>query len=181
MNKIRIYVGHKLTKANPAFLERMQAIIRHAEQNLSDTCEFMKFLGTKDGTSWDVFDKDIEQNVKNCDLFICIVDEESTGLGMEIGAAFWKSGKPMLLVRTMHTHVSRLPLGSVQHYPQQILDRSMTDVAVIDSSDFVSFIQEAITIYRLGTDEAFRYPSLDVLAKAAGLEIGVPIPRGWKS
>lgn len=164
-NKIRIYVGHKLTKAKPDFLERMERIRRHAEQVLADRCEFMKFLGVKDGTPLDVFQQDIEKNVGECHLFVCIIDEESTGLGMEIGAAAWKSGKPILLVRTEHAQVSRLPIGAVQRYPEQIMERVMAETSVVDANDFVSFIEEAISKYRLATDAPVSFPNLDEMSR----------------
>lgn len=123
--KFRVYLGHKLTNATPEFLKRMEDLKTFLKENLPE-CVFLDFLGVTAGTAQDVWIQDIEGNVATCDLFVAFLDEESTGLGMEIDSAFSNYGKPILLLASANAHVSRLPLGGAERHPRQIVFRRVT-------------------------------------------------------
>jgi hypothetical protein len=145
------YLGHKLTNANPAFLKKMADLKMFLKSQLSD-CEFLEFLGMTDGTAGDVYNKDIKENVANCDLFIVFIDEESTGAGIEFGAALYGYGKPILVLATEGVRVSRLCLGAEEHHSEQIMVSR-----VVSPTSVVIAIREAIKAFRLDTKNPTRF------------------------
>ena len=139
--KIRLYIGHKLTNATPQFQAKMDSLRTYLEGALPE-CMVLKFLGTKAGTCGDVYDKDIVENVGSCQLFVAIVDEESTGLGVEIGAALWRSKVPMLILYMPESRVSRLVTGPVDRNGIQMIERTYSA-----PPEAVSHIRAAIKIF----------------------------------
>lgn len=131
--KIRVYFGHKLTKASEEFLEKMRetkAFLKEAFPQF----EFLEFLGTTQGTIADVYTQDITVNVATCDLFIAYVDEESTGVGIELGAALYQYKRPILLLAGKEKTISRLVLGIVPHHPDQALFFRVSEPAHIQAT-----------------------------------------------
>ncbi len=155
MNKILIYPGHKLTRADPAFIEKMNVLKAFLEKELS-TCALLNFLGVKLGTRGDVYKKDILTNVKTCDLFVAIADEESTGLGIEVGAALWYFGRPILVLYHVSAMVqsptsdkagvSRLIGGAVDYNQEQMIERPISC-----PEDALMAVKEAIELFRIGS------------------------------
>lgn len=129
--KLKLYLGHKLTKASEEFLASMALIRSEIERTLGDEWEVLKFLGVTAGTRTDVYDKDIETNVAECDLFVAIVDEESTGLGIEIATALFRFNTPILIVYTAGARVSRLVGGMVDRNPHLMMEKSIGNPADI--------------------------------------------------
>ncbi len=177
MKKIVIYFGHKLTKADPKFIEKMDALKKMLEERF-DTCEFLKFLGVKDGTRADVYKQDILTNIASCDLFVCFVDEESTGLGIEIGAALWGYRKPILVLSTTGAHISRLIGGAVDYNPTQMIERQIRQHV---HEDAVKALAEAIELFGLVCEE--RQWVDPTLSAGPMIQAGYETGRvsGWKS
>lgn len=168
MSKIMLYFGHKLTHADPAFIAYMDSVKKNLADCLKDKIILLKFLGTTDGTRTDVYTCDIEENVATCELFVCFVDEESTGLGIEIGAALWRYGKPILVLHTGRKAISRLVGGAVDRNQNQMLERCAPNMV-----DVVAAVLECITFYKLDTSNPVRFDCLESLR---------PHPSvGWKS
>ncbi len=151
-----LYFGHKLTHADEAFIAYMDSVKKTLIDRLSHKIILLRFLGTTDGTRTDVYKCDIEENVATCDLFVCFVDEESTGLGIEIGAALWRYGKPILVLHTGRKKVSRLVGGAIDCNPKQMLERCTPNV-----SDVVAAVEECIWLYKLDTASPIRFDCLE--------------------
>jgi hypothetical protein len=151
-NRFRLYVGHKLTNANRAFLTKMSILRDGIEHELAGEFVVLKFLGLVGGTSFDVFQRDIIVNVATCDLMVAIIDEESTGLGLEIGLALSRYGKPILLIQHSSVpHVSRLVLGAAAHHVED-----MVHVIVNDQSDIIKAIRDSVGWFALHARRAAR-------------------------
>jgi hypothetical protein len=145
-------VGHKLTNASEAFLTKMSLLRDGIERELADEFVVLKFLGLVGGTSFDVFEQDINVNVATCDLMLAIIDEDSSGLGFEIATALSRYGKPILLVQHASVpHVSRLILGAAEHNAG-----NMRHVIVNDQSDIIRAIREAVVWFNLYERRAAR-------------------------
>jgi hypothetical protein len=130
-------VGHKLTNAGEHFLTKMDLIHQEIERELSCEFEVLRFLGFG-GTPFDVFQQDINVNVASCDMFVAVIDGESTGLGYEMGVA-QSRGKPILVIQHRVSHVSRLIIGAVQHNSS-----TMRHVVVDGPADVVGAIRDSI-------------------------------------
>lgn len=105
--KPRLYVGCALTYAPPEFIETVE----QTKQLLSGDWEVMRFLGLSGGTSADVYNQDIEQNVRNCDAFLGIADYPATGLGWELGVADERNIPTLVVVKAGVT-TTRLVYGA---------------------------------------------------------------------
>lgn len=103
----KLYVGCGLTHAPQEFKDDVEAL----KDRLAEEWEVMQFLGTTAGTEIDVYQRDIVENVGECDAFLGIVDEPSWGLGWESREAVML-GKPALLVAHAASKVTRLALGA---------------------------------------------------------------------
>ncbi|MHB1865419.1 MAG: hypothetical protein ACYCPS_04665 [Candidatus Saccharimonadales bacterium] len=110
--KKKLYVGCSLTYAPKDFVDK----IADLKEKLSEDWDIMHFLGVVAGNEVDVYQNDIIDNVGNCDAFLGVVDESSTGLGWEASVACHLS-KPSLLVAHLDTRVSRLILGAPHFNP----------------------------------------------------------------
>jgi hypothetical protein len=158
MRKIVLYFGHKLTHADPGFLSYMESVKNALETVLKDRIVILKFLGVTAGNCGDVYDKDIEENVATCELFVCFVDEESTGLGIEIGAALWRYGKPILILYTGRKRISRLIGGAYIRNQNQIMDYEAPNI-----KDVIAAVIEAIEHFNLDTDHPATFACLESL------------------
>jgi hypothetical protein len=151
-NRLRLYVGHKLTNGSEAFLTKMSLLRDGIERELAEGFVILKFLGLVGGTSFDVFEQDINVNVATCDLMVAIIDEESTGLGLEMGLALSRYGKPILLIQHSSVlHVSRLVLGAAEHNKG-----NMIHVIVNDQSDIIKAIRDSVGWFGLYARRAAR-------------------------
>lgn len=110
--KKKLYVGCGLTLAPQEFKDQVEA----TKAALGADWEVMQFLGTTAGTAADVYRVDILENVGGCDAFLGIADEASFGLGFETREAL-ERGKPVLLVASHASIVTRLALGAAEYYP----------------------------------------------------------------
>lgn len=150
--RFRLYVGHKLTNASEAFLTKMSLLRDGIEHELADEFVVLKFLGLVGGTSFDVFEQDINVNVATCDLMLAIIDEESSGLGFEIATALSRYGKPILLIQHSSVpHVSRLILGAAEHN-----SGNMRYVMVNNRSDIIRAIRDSVSWFGLRARRAAR-------------------------
>jgi hypothetical protein len=151
-SRLRLYVGHKLTNASEALLTKMSLLRDGIERELADEFVILKFLGLVGGTSFDVFQQDINVNVATCDLMLAIIDEDSSGLGFEIATALSRYGKPILLIQHSNVpHVSRLIIGAAEHN-----QGNMLHVIVNDQSDIIRAIRESVNWFSLYARRAAR-------------------------
>ncbi len=107
---MNVYVGCGLTGAPEdfkAFVASFKSALR-SELGL----EVFEFLGTTEGTPTDVYLTDLT-NVETCDAFIAIVDEPSTGLGMELQHAI-EIGKPALCLAREGLTITRMVRGAAE-------------------------------------------------------------------
>lgn len=110
MNKIKVYLGHALNSAPKEFLEQMEDLKKLLRNH--PRIHFMEYIGLDpNATDIQVFTHD-ETNVLECELFVAIATQDSTGLGVEIGIAN-NCHKPVLLCfsKTI-TRKSRMTTGS---------------------------------------------------------------------
>lgn len=115
IKKIKIYVGCALTYAPEEFRKSISSF----KDKLREDFEIMDFLWAKlpnprDVDPKDVYDWDINDCVKNCDLFVAVCDEVSLGLGYELGTAIEKYNKPVLVLIKKDKILTRLIEG-IQH------------------------------------------------------------------
>lgn len=105
---MKIYVGCSLIHASDEFRQSVEDV----KQKLrSIGHEVFDFVAMTQGEPKDVYQWDIHNCVKNCDLFVAICDLPSIGLGYELGFAVEKLGKLVLAVAHKEAKVSRLVLG----------------------------------------------------------------------
>lgn len=109
MNKKKIYVGCSLTDAPKEFIEKVNSL---KEILRSMGFEVLDFLGLTEGSCEDVAIHDIQNCVRQCDLFLAICDLPSTGLGIELGDAGAFERKT-LAVAHVNAKVTRLVQGYV--------------------------------------------------------------------
>jgi len=114
---MKLYIGCSLTHATEDFRKEVDAL----KNNLRLDYEILDFFSSIDdngsliqpvsSSDEDVYMWDIHACVKNCDVFIAIVDQPSIGLGYELGTAIEKLSKPTLALAHKDTRVTRLVLG----------------------------------------------------------------------
>jgi hypothetical protein len=102
-----LYVGCGLTNAPEEFKGFVTAL--KAELRV-EGYEVLEFVGLKGGTPLDVWNYDLK-NVDTCTHFIAVVDESSTGLGIEMGRALWHAKKPLLCMHRQGAKVTRMIPG----------------------------------------------------------------------
>ena len=102
-----LYVGCSLTQASEGF----KADVERTKAELGKRWHVMEFLGLVDGDEFDVYQRDIVENVGGCDAFVAICDEPSIGLGWELREAVGL-GKPTLAVAHEDAKITRLLLGA---------------------------------------------------------------------
>lgn len=118
----KLYVGCALTHAPDNFRQAVELLKMHLE---TDGWEVMKFLGITAGTSADVYENDIDANVRKCDVFLAIADHPSTGLGWELGVADERH-VPTLVVAHHNSKVTRLIQGAGDIRPHVSFKRYST-------------------------------------------------------
>ncbi len=150
--KFRVYLGHKLTNATPEFLKRMEELKAFLKKNMPE-CVLLDYSGVTAGTPLDVWVQDIEGNVATCDLFVAFLEEESSDMGLELGAALYDSGKPILLLANPLVSVSYLLLGAVLKRPNQIVFQYVCTYDCI-----VKAIREMNTRFRLDKQNPLTFP-----------------------
>ncbi|MEN9621652.1 MAG: hypothetical protein RLZZ67_86 [Candidatus Parcubacteria bacterium] len=149
--KYCVHFGYKLINATLAFLKKMAELKMFLKSQLPE-CEFLEILEVVDVTAGDVYKKNISENVAICDLFIVFIDEESTGAGIEFGAALYGYGKPVLVLATEGLKVSWLCLGAEEHHSEQIMvSRVVSPISVVIA------IREAIKAFKLDTENPARF------------------------
>ena len=110
---MKLYVGCALTHASEEFRQEVESV----KEALRKDSEVMDFLGLVDGTAGDVYEWDINNCVKNCNIFVAIVDYPSLGLGYEMATAIEKPHKPTLALAQTDSKVGRIIWGINQpHY-----------------------------------------------------------------
>jgi hypothetical protein len=112
-----IYVGCKLTGASKSFVgnvDKLKCELRKLGFTVLD------FIGTTEGSTGDIWDCDINQCVRKCDLMIAICDYASTGLGIEMGVQIGERKMPVLICSHECSGISRLitdiPVSEVGHH-----------------------------------------------------------------
>ncbi len=113
VKKKTLYVAHRLTNAPLDFLMVLKALKTLLEKDY----EILHFLGVNQGTAGDVYERDIIECVASADLVVGICDQESNGLGYEVGARVERYQKPMLTLAHNDTKLTRLLIGSADRNP----------------------------------------------------------------
>lgn len=110
---LRVYVGCALTHST----EEYRAAIETFKDFLRQFCTVLDFVGLTAGTSSDVYNYDIHQCVKTCDLFIADCTQLSIGLGWELGTSVEACRTRTMVVAQQGTKVTRLVLGAAEVHP----------------------------------------------------------------
>ncbi|MEX0931696.1 MAG: hypothetical protein WDZ88_03015 [Candidatus Paceibacterota bacterium] len=113
--KTSIYVGCALTHAPQEYRDS----IADLKWRLGHYFRVKEFLGLTAGDEFAVYHEDIRCGVGGADIFVAFADYPSTGLGLELGAAFWRFQKPVLLLWQEDAVVTRLIKG-IDDYPHLI-------------------------------------------------------------
>lgn len=132
--KKKLYVGCGLTQASENFKDQVEEL----KDRLSTDWEVMQFLGLVAGSSADVYQRDIVENVGGCDAFLGVCDEPSIGLGWELREAIIL-GKPTLGVAHVGSKVTRLVLGAPMfnsNFTFRRYERMVEDVPAIIAEEF---------------------------------------------
>lgn len=104
-----VYVGCSLTQAPPWFrgwITRLKNMLRRSGLKVAE------FVGTKKGTPRGVYAHDINTCVAKSRLFVAVCDLPAIGVGMEMGAALFRFGRPVFAVVRKGTKMSRLIIGA---------------------------------------------------------------------
>ncbi len=110
--KKTIYVGCSLTSATRDFI----LFIEELKSYISTDFELLEFVGIDpQATPLHVYKTDINCAQK-ADVMLAVVDQSSTGLGMEIQSRI-DLKKPTLIVYKRGSQVSKMPLGAAEMYP----------------------------------------------------------------
>lgn len=105
-----LYVGCALTHATEDFKQNVQLL----KERLKEICHVLEFIGLANGTAQDVYNHDINNCVRECNLFIAICDQASIGLGYELAVQVEDRKMPALAVAHVNSKVTRLVLGISQ-------------------------------------------------------------------
>jgi hypothetical protein len=155
MKKINLYIGHKLTGADPMFLTTMNITFTSVFAVLTN-CIRVPFLGLKWSDPIEVYNADIRDGIGRSDLVVLVFDERSDGIIIELCAALWLLGVPVLVIYKSGTKLPGLDLGIFKKFPDQIMERQYTSV-----NDIVSHIQEAIAFFKLDTLHPARFACIE--------------------
>ena len=112
MKRLKLYIGCGL---NGAPTEFVQAVLK-LKDSLRTDYDILDFIGLNYSSTVQVYRWDIEYCVRNCDLFVAICDERSTGLGWELSEAI-HLGTPVLAVAHKDTKISGIVLGAAAIKP----------------------------------------------------------------
>src|ERR1017187_4923964 len=123
VEKKKLYVGCALTGAPKSFTDAVEA----TKAGLSLDWSVLEFLGTTAGTEIDVYERDINENVTECDAFLGVLDETAFGLGFETRDALEKN-KRVLLVAHAASRITRLALALPHFFPDQLSLRRYEDM-----------------------------------------------------
>lgn len=104
--KVKVYVGCSLTHAPLEFREEVAAL----KTKLKSICEVLEFLGLNGGTAREVYEHDINNCVRKCDIFVAICDYPSTGLGWEMAVQSEDRRMPTIAVAHENSKVTLLVL-----------------------------------------------------------------------
>jgi len=107
---LSLYVGCALTYATEDFKQNVQLL----KERLKKVCYVLEFIGLVDGTPQDVYNHDINNCVRDCNLFVAICDQASIGLGYELAVQVEDRKMPALAVAHVNSKVTRLVLGISQ-------------------------------------------------------------------
>lgn len=107
--KKKLYIGCSLTQAPKDFIKQVAKL----KDSLRKDYDVLDFVGLEAGSNKDVYDWDINNCVRNCDIFLAITDHPSVGLGWELAIAN-ELGKPILAVAHKDASITRLLLGAVE-------------------------------------------------------------------
>lgn len=131
---MKVYVGCGLTSA-PEDFKRFVASFKQALRTELGL-EVFEFLGTLEGTPTDVYVTDL-RNVEDCDAFIAIVDEPSTGLGMELQHAI-ERGKHTLCLASEGLTITRMVRGADELGKVKLVRYSDQDSALAATRAFLA-------------------------------------------
>lgn len=111
---IKIYVGCGLTHASEDFKQKV-AELKNKLKTIPKV-QVLDFLGMVEGTPRDVYNHDIDNCVRKCDIMVAICDEPSTGLGFEMATQISR-GKRLLAFGHRDSKITRLILDpGLPHY-----------------------------------------------------------------
>jgi hypothetical protein len=108
MKKYKVYVGCGLTHAPQMFKDSIEAL--KEKMRKIEGVEVLCFLDVIEGTCRDVYNHDINSCIRECDMFVAILDEPSTGLGYELAVQLEDRKKPALGLAHRSCRVTRLVL-----------------------------------------------------------------------
>ena len=117
--KARLYVGCSLSHASEQFKLNVEALKVALRQQGYDVFDF---VGLVKGTARDVYEWDLGHCIAECDAFIAICDEPSTGLGYELCRAV-ALGKPVLALAHVDAKITRMLLGAAEVEPNLRFER----------------------------------------------------------
>ena len=118
MAGLKLYVACSLTGATDeelAEVYRFKAVLREAGYQVLD------YFGGKGRTveyePCQIYDADIVEGVGGCDLLVAVMKGLSDGRGMEIGAALWRTPKPIVMVYINGDYFSSLLRDAANREP----------------------------------------------------------------
>jgi hypothetical protein len=110
-SEFNLYVGCALTHASEEFKVKVKILKNKLEEN--GVCNVLKFIGLVDGTDKEVYEHDINNCVRGCDLLVAICDQASIGLGYELATQVEDRQMPALAVAHADSKVTRLVSGII--------------------------------------------------------------------
>lgn len=152
--KANIYVGHALTHAPVGFIDGMKAMFTDVFSRIPNT-KRVEFLGFGWENPIEVFEADIVKGVGQSDLVVIVLDARADGIIIELCAALWLYGIPVLLLCKPGVKLSGLLHGLVAKYPEQVTFRNYQD-----ATDVTVHISHAIEQYKLLSTTPKRFPCL---------------------
>lgn len=93
--KWKVYVACSLTGAS----EKSRLEVEDLKSELRQMgIEVLDFVVSKKATDVEIYNNDIHHCVATCDMVLAVANLRSTGMGMEIGIAIGRYGRPVLAV-----------------------------------------------------------------------------------
>lgn len=100
-DKIKVYVGFTYTHSPQTFRDKVKTLKDRLTQEGYEVIE-------PDNTVVNTHERDISLTIGACDVFVAVCDYYATSVGIQIGAAIWKYGKPTIVVASKSSSISPL-------------------------------------------------------------------------
>jgi len=157
--KIQVYFGHALTGQSEEFKSAMDTLIKGTMLLLPDY-ERREFIGLN---NWkhpvEVYKADIEDGVGQSDLVVLFVDVVAGGVFIELCAALWLYGLPVLVLSKPGAVMSGLLRGVGDKNPDQV-----TLCRYKSAKDIAEHILSASGRYNFGIQTPIRFQSIRSLS-----------------